>query len=75
MPIYDYNCRECGHTDEKFVRRVEDAPAVVECPSCHSETFERVVANRCGMLLTGTGYYQSDFKNPQQPPQVKETVH
>ena len=33
MPIYEYNCEDCGTRFEKLVRRSSDA-AEIECPSC-----------------------------------------
>ena len=33
MPIYEYQCQDCGNRFEKLVRRSADADAL-ECPSC-----------------------------------------
>ncbi len=33
MPIYEYQCQNCGNRFEKLVRRSADADAL-ECPSC-----------------------------------------
>lgn len=35
MPIYEYQCAECGHRFDKLVRTAA-AAATVECPVCHS---------------------------------------
>lgn len=40
MPLYDYQCRNCGKTFEQL-RRMEDADAKTRCPECHSEDVER----------------------------------
>ncbi|HLH17651.1 MAG TPA: zinc ribbon domain-containing protein [Bryobacteraceae bacterium] len=33
MPIYEYQCQDCGNRFEKLVRRTAEADAL-ECPSC-----------------------------------------
>jgi putative FmdB family regulatory protein len=40
MPLYEYHCRECGHTFE-MLRSMKDADADAECPKCHSAEVER----------------------------------
>jgi putative FmdB family regulatory protein len=42
MPIYDYRCRQCGQVREVFQRSQGEKPA--ECPSCGSESLERLVS-------------------------------
>lgn len=32
MPIYEYDCRKCGHHFEALIRRDADLPK--RCPSC-----------------------------------------
>jgi putative FmdB family regulatory protein len=38
MPIFEYECRACGHEFERLVR-AGDVPA---CPTCGSETLEKL---------------------------------
>ena len=38
MPIYGYDCNQCGHRFETLVRASEPAPA---CPSCQSADLTR----------------------------------
>ena len=33
MPIYEYRCR-CGHTQEHYVHRAEQAPQQYDCDEC-----------------------------------------
>ncbi|MFL6307815.1 MAG: FmdB family zinc ribbon protein [Candidatus Sulfotelmatobacter sp.] len=51
MPIYEYQCRQCGHGFE-MLRRMKDADAEVECPKCRSTDVERefstFAAGGCG---------------------------
>ena len=41
MPIYEYQCRACGHGFETLVRGSEQ-PA---CPSCRSHDIERLLSS------------------------------
>jgi putative FmdB family regulatory protein len=40
MPIYEYECRDCGHRFEAIVRLNESTA----CPSCHSINLERLIS-------------------------------
>jgi putative FmdB family regulatory protein len=40
MPIYEYECRACGHRFELIVR-VSDTPV---CPSCQGQDLERLLS-------------------------------
>ena len=33
MPLYDYECKQCGHEFEKLVRPGDPAPTCAECGS------------------------------------------
>ncbi|MHB1356302.1 MAG: FmdB family zinc ribbon protein [Anaerolineae bacterium] len=35
MPIYEYDCQECGEHFDKLIRSTS-ANAAVTCPACHS---------------------------------------
>ncbi len=41
MPLYEYQCRACGHGFETLVRG-SDRPA---CPACHSADIERLLSS------------------------------
>jgi putative FmdB family regulatory protein len=42
MPIYDYECQECGHSFEDLAR--VSAPPVTDCPACECRgTVRRVI--------------------------------
>jgi putative FmdB family regulatory protein len=40
MPIFEYECRACGHEFEQLVR-TGDVPA---CPSCDSQELEKLLS-------------------------------
>lgn len=57
MPIYEYQCENCGATFEKIVRLSEKDNSV-ECPECHSALTDRkvsAVASCGGSFDTGGG--------------------
>lgn len=40
MPIYEYQCQECGEHFDKFVRSIS-AEAEVVCPACGSQEIRK----------------------------------
>lgn len=59
MPIYEYECKSCGHELEKL-QRMSD-PALTDCPACNESELKRLVS-AAGFRLKGTGWYETDFK-------------
>ncbi len=43
MPIYEYECKKCGHRFEELVFG-SDVP---ECPECHSHETEKMISRCC----------------------------
>ena len=64
MPIYEYQCEECGHKLEVMQRMSEDP--LKTCPSCAEDTLKKLVS-KAGFRLTGTGWYETDFKDKGKP--------
>jgi putative FmdB family regulatory protein len=50
MPIYEYECRQCGHRFECLV--LPSLPAA-ECPSCRTSDLEQMIS-LCGMSSEAT---------------------
>jgi putative FmdB family regulatory protein len=63
MPIYEYQCTECGHELEKL-QKISD-PALTECPACGRATLQKRVS-AAGFRLKGSGWYETDFKAKKQ---------
>ncbi len=68
MPIYEYQCRACGHELEALQKMADDA--LVYCPECHGETLKKKIS-AVGFQLKGTGWYETDFKNSGAQPASK----
>ena len=60
MPIYEYECTECGHRLEA-IQKVSEAP-LTDCPSCSKSALKRLIS-AAGFQLKGGGWYATDFKN------------
>ena len=43
MPLYEYQCGNCGKLFE-MLRRIKDADSDVECPDCRSNKIERMLS-------------------------------
>jgi putative FmdB family regulatory protein len=59
MPIYEYQCKACGHNLE-VIQRFSDAP-LSECPACHQAELSKLVSAP-SFRLKGGGWYETDFK-------------
>lgn len=59
MPIYEYECRACGH-DFDVLQKVTDA-RLRKCPECGALKLQRMVSAP-QFRLKGTGWYETDFK-------------
>jgi putative FmdB family regulatory protein len=68
MPIYEYQCKNCGMQKE-FLRKVSDPP-LTTCPECGKETLHKMVT-AAGFQLKGTGWYATDFKGGAKPAPAK----
>ncbi len=60
MPIYEYQCTECGHRCER-ISSVND-PTLPECTACNRMTMKKLIS-RVSFRLKGGGWYETDFKN------------
>lgn len=59
MPIYEFECRHCGHHFD-HLQRLADADPMV-CPKCGTKHLHRCVSAPA-FRLAGTGWYETDFK-------------
>jgi len=63
MPIYRYECKDCGTVFRVFRRNGNGSP--VECPHCNSRITEQLLP-RIGVIYKGNGYYRTDYQNKKQ---------
>ncbi len=60
MPVYEYQCEDCGHRFE--VRQKFTDPPVSECTQCAGHAKKAISV--AGFSLKGGGWYQQGYNNP-----------
>lgn len=68
MPIYEYQCRDCGHRFEKLQKI--DSPRVRTCPECKGKVDRLVSAP--AIQFKGSGWYVTDYSDKGK--QAKEAA-
>lgn len=63
MPIYEYQCTDCGHRLET-IQRFSDAP-LTDCPQCAHVALKKLVSAPA-FRLKGSGWYETDFKSGEK---------
>ena len=63
MPIYEYVCADCGHALEAL-QKMSDAP-LSDCPACERPGLKKQISAP-GFRLSGSGWYETDFKSDKQ---------
>jgi putative FmdB family regulatory protein len=59
MPIYGFECGNCGHQFDRL-QKLSDADPTV-CPECGAEQLRRQLTAP-SFRLSGSGWYETDFK-------------
>ena len=59
MPIYEYQCEQCGHKLEKL-QKISDEP-LKSCPQCGNQSLKKLIS-AAAFRLKGGGWYETDFK-------------
>lgn len=61
MPIYEYECRACGHRKE-FIQKVDDSPIDL-CEKCGARgTMKRLISAPM-IQFKGSGWYITDYSS------------
>ena len=61
MPTYEYECDKCKHKFDAF--QPMTAKHLKKCPECGGKV-TRLLGTGSGVIFKGTGFYQTDYKNP-----------
>ena len=64
MPTYEYKCKSCGYTFEKF-QSIKDKP-LRKCPKCGRKV-ERLISSGGGVIFKGSGFYATDYARTNSP--------
>jgi len=68
MPIYEYQCAECGEIEEA-VQKISDLP-LESCRHCTGKLHKLI--SQSSFHLKGSGWYVTDYKNKKSD--VKDNV-
>ena len=60
MPIYAFQCAECGHSFDRLQKLSDADPDA--CPSCGAQGSVRRQLTAPSFRLSGSGWYETDFK-------------
>ena len=71
MPIYEYQCSQCGEVFEAF-QKITDLP-LTECKFCQGKV-EKLISHT-SFQLKGSGWYLSDYARKSQPSDSAATSH
>lgn len=55
MPLYDYKCKECQYTEERFFKMKEAPYELVLCPNCEESQLTKCLGGSFVPLLDGGG--------------------
>jgi putative FmdB family regulatory protein len=64
MPLYEYQCKKCGHRFEK-IQKFSDKP-IKKCPECGGSV-EQVVSAPA-VQFKGSGWYVTDYAKKSSAP-------
>lgn len=59
MPIYAFQCAECGHSFDRLQKLADPDPEL--CPACGKPAVKRQLTAP-SFRLAGGGWYETDFK-------------
>jgi putative FmdB family regulatory protein len=59
MPIYEYECEQCGVRFERLQRMVD--ASLTDCPECHGHVHR--IMQPVGVIFKGSGFYVTDNKS------------
>ncbi len=59
MPVYEYECTQCGQTEEAFQKFSDKA--LTRCSHCSGKL--RKLISHSAFHLKGTGWYVTDYAN------------
>jgi putative FmdB family regulatory protein len=59
MPIYEYECEQCGVRFERLQRMAD--PVLTDCPECSGHIHR--VMQPVGIIFKGSGFYVTDNKS------------
>lgn len=69
MPLYEYECKKCGHRFER-IQKFSDA-MVKKCPDCGGKVEQMISAP--AVQFKGSGWYVTDYAKRSGPPSSSDS--
>jgi putative FmdB family regulatory protein len=69
MPLYEYECKKCGHRFEKILK-FSDKP-IKKCPDCGGAVEQLISAPT--VQFKGAGWYVTDYAKKSSSPPAKSS--
>ena len=70
MPVYEYECTQCGHHMEVW-QKISDSP-VECCELCSGKT--KKLISQSSFHLKGTGWYVTDYASRNRTSEAKKSA-
>ncbi len=70
MPIYEYECKKCGHEFEREQRMAD--PPVKTCPECKGRKVTKLIS-RSSFVLKGGGWYADGYADAKKSDDSSKT--
>jgi putative FmdB family regulatory protein len=69
MPIYEYECENCGQIEEAW-QKISDAP-IETCNKCQGKLNK--IVSQSSFHLKGSGWYVTDYSNKKNTESTKNS--
>jgi putative FmdB family regulatory protein len=69
MPLYEYQCKKCGHRFEK-IQKFSD-PKIKKCPECGGAVEQIITAP--AVQFKGSGWYVTDYAKKSHAPAASDS--
>ncbi len=70
MPLYEYECRKCGHRFEKIQKFSDPTPRT--CPHCKTKGKIHRLLSAPAIQFKGSGWYITDYARKGSPDSKSE---
>lgn len=64
MPVYTFKCQKCNQIFDEFMHSYDIYEMECNCPKKEMST--RIISKPARAKFSGTGFYETDYKNTQQ---------
>jgi putative FmdB family regulatory protein len=69
MPLYEYECKDCGNRFEQ-IQKFSDPPIKV-CPRCGEPSLQKLLSSPA-IQFKGTGWYITDYARAKESREAKD---